>query len=49
MTEWQHVANELTRRLEQILNPNTHPVAAAAGQVGFLMSLGGSIASGLAT
>ena len=47
VTEWQHVANELTRRLEQILNPNTHPVAAAAGQVGFLMSLGGSIASGL--
>jgi DNA repair protein RadC len=47
VTEWQHVANELTRRLEQILNPNTHPVAAAAGQVGFVMSLGGSIASGL--
>lgn len=47
VTEWQHVANELVRRLEQILNPNTHPVAAAAGQVGFVMSLGGSIASGL--
>ncbi|MDY0048019.1 MAG: PLxRFG domain-containing protein [Thauera propionica] len=47
VTEAQHVANELTRRLEQILNPNTHPVAAAAGQVGFVMSLGGSIAAGL--
>lgn len=47
VTEAQHVANELVRRLEQILNPNTHPVAAAAGQVGFVMSLGGSIASGL--
>ncbi|MCV2218893.1 PLxRFG domain-containing protein [Thauera sp. Sel9] len=46
-TEQQQVVNELTRRLDLLLNPNTHPVAAAAGQVGFVMSLGGSIASGL--
>lgn len=47
VTEVQHVLNELTRRTDQILRPDTHPVAAAAGQVGFVMSLGGSIAAGL--
>lgn len=46
-TAMQQVSNELARRLDQMMNPNTHPVAAAAGQVGFLMSLGGSVASGL--
>lgn len=47
LTEQQQVANELGRRLEYMLNPNTHPVAAALGQVGFVMSLGGSVAAGL--
>lgn len=47
LTEAQQVANELGRRLEYMLNPNTHPVAAALGQVGFVMSLGGSVAAGL--
>lgn len=47
MTEQQQVANELAKRLELMLNPNTHPVTAALGQVGFVMSLGGSIASGV--
>lgn len=47
MTEQQQVANELTKRLELMLNPNTHPLTAALGQVGFVMSLGGSLASGL--
>lgn len=47
VTERQQVVNELTRRLDLMLNPNTHPVTAALGQVGFVMSLGGSIASGL--
>ena len=43
----QQVVNELGKRLDQMMNPTTHPVAAAAGQVGFVMSLGGSVASGL--
>lgn len=47
VTERQQVVNELTRRLDLMMNPNTHPVTAALGQVGFVMSLGGSIASGL--
>lgn len=47
VTEQQQVINELSRRLDYLMNPNTHPVAAAAGQVGFVMSLGGSVASGL--
>lgn len=47
VTEQQQVVNELTRRLDSLMNPNTHPVAAAAGQVGFVMSLGGSVASGI--
>lgn len=41
VTEQQQVINELSRRLDYLMNPNTHPVAAAAGQVGFVMSLGG--------
>jgi len=47
VTEQQQVINELSRRLDYLMNPSTHPVAAAAGQVGFVMSLGGSVASGL--
>lgn len=47
MTERQQVVNELTRRLDMLMNPNTHPVTAALGQVGFVMSLGGSVASGV--
>lgn len=46
-TEQQQVVNELTRRLDLMLNPVTHPITAALGQVGFVMSLGGSIASGI--
>jgi len=46
-TEQQQVVNELTRRLGLMMNPVTHPVAAALGQVGFVMSLGGSIAAGI--
>ncbi|THF64255.1 PLxRFG domain-containing protein [Pseudothauera rhizosphaerae] len=47
VTAQQQVVNELSRRLDAMLSPNTHPVAAAAGQVGFVMSLGGSVASGI--
>jgi len=46
-TAMQQVANELAKRMDLMLNPTTHPVTAALGQVGFVMSLGGSIASGL--
>lgn len=46
-TAMQQVANELSKRLDLMLNPTTHPVTAALGQVGFVMSLGGSVASGI--
>lgn len=46
-TVQQQVANELSKRLDLMMNPTTHPVTAALGQVGFVMSLGGSVASGL--
>lgn len=46
-TVQQQVANELAKRLDLMMNPTTHPVSAALGQVGFVMSLGGSVASGL--
>lgn len=46
-TTQQQVANELAKRLDLMMSPNTHPVTALAGQVGFVMSLGGSVASGL--
>lgn len=46
-TEQQQVVNELARRLDLMMNPTTHPVTAALGQVGFVMSLGGSIAAGI--
>lgn len=47
VTTQQQVVNELGKRLDYMMNPTTHPVAAAAGQVGFVMSLGGSVAAGL--
>ncbi|UCV14116.1 PLxRFG domain-containing protein [Quatrionicoccus australiensis] len=46
-TVQQQVANELAKRLDLMMNPTTHPVTAALGQVGFVMSLGGSVASGI--
>lgn len=46
-TAQQQVANELAKRMELMMRPNTHPVTALAGQVGFVMSLGGSVASGI--
>lgn len=46
-TAMVQVANELSKRLDLMLNPTTHPVTAALGQVGFVMSLGGSVASGI--
>lgn len=46
-TAMQQVANELAKRMDLMLNPTTHPVTAALGQVGFVMSLGGSIAAGV--
>ena len=47
VTERQQVINELARRLDYLMSPTTHPVTAAAGQVGFVMSLAGSVAAGL--
>lgn len=41
------VLNELTKRHDAALNPNTHPVAAMLNQVGFVMYLGLSPAAGL--
>ena len=46
VTEARQVYNELVQRQESILNPNTHPVAAYLGQLGFVMSLGGVVATG---
>ena len=46
-TVQQQVANELAKRMELMMRPTTHPVTALAGQVGFVMSLGGSVASGI--
>ena len=46
-TAQQQVSNELAKRLDLMMNPVTHPVTAALGQVGFIMSLGGSVASGI--
>lgn len=47
VTEPLQVANELKLRLDDIVNPKTGQVAAAAGQLGFVMSLGGNLASGV--
>ncbi len=41
------VLNELSKRHEAMLNPNTHPLSALATQVGFVMHLGLSPAAGL--
>jgi hypothetical protein len=41
------VLNELSKRHESMLNPNTHPLSAAATQLGFVMYLGLSPAAGL--
>jgi hypothetical protein len=47
VTEARQVYNELIRRHNEILNPSTHPVAAWLGQLGFTMSLGGVVATGI--
>jgi hypothetical protein len=46
--EVRQVYNELIQRHTEIMNPNTHPVAAWLGQLGFTMSLGGVVATGVA-
>ncbi len=46
-TEARQVYNELVRRHNDIMNPNTHPVSAWLGQLGFTMSLGGVVATGI--
>ncbi len=46
VTEARQVYNELVQRHKNILNPNTSPVAAWLGQLGFTMSLGGVVATG---
>lgn len=47
VTEARQVYNELVQRHNQILNPNTHPFSAWLGQLGFTMSLGGVVATGV--
>jgi hypothetical protein len=47
VTEARQVYNEIVQRHEALLNPNTSPVAAWLGQLGFTMSLGGVVATGL--
>jgi len=46
-TEARQVYNELVKRHNDIMNPNTHPVSAWLGQLGFTMSLGGVVATGV--
>lgn len=46
-TEARQVYNELTKRHNDIMNPNTHPFSAWLGQLGFTMSLGGVVATGI--
>ena len=46
-TEARQVFNELVKRHNEILNPNTSPVAAWLGKLGFTMSLAGSVATGI--
>ena len=41
------VLNELTKRHDAALNPNTHPIAAMLNQIGFVMYLGLSPAAGI--
>lgn len=45
--EARQVYNELVQRHNEILNPSTHPVSAWLGQLGFTMSLGGVVATGV--
>lgn len=47
VTEARQVYNELIQRHNEILNPSTHPMAAWLGQLGFTMSLGGVVATGV--
>lgn len=47
VTEARQVHNELTLRHNDLLNPNVSPVTAWLGQLGFTMSLGGVIATGV--
>ena len=47
VTEARQVYNELVQRHNTILNPNTHPFSAWLGQLGFTMSLGGVVATGV--
>lgn len=47
LTEARQVYNELVQRHNTILNPNTHPFSAWLGQLGFTMSLGGVVATGV--
>lgn len=47
VTEARQVHNELVQRHQMIINPNTDPFAAFLGQVGFTMSLGGVVATGV--
>ncbi len=47
VTEARQVHNELTLRHNGLLDPNTSPVAAWLGQLGFTMSLGGVVATGV--
>jgi len=47
VTEARQVYNELVQRHNAILNPNTHPFSAWLGQLGFTMSLGGVVATGV--
>lgn len=47
VTEARQVYNELVQRHNAILNPNTHPFSAWLGQMGFTMSLGGVVATGV--
>lgn len=46
-TEARQVYNELVRRHNDIMNPTTHPFSAWLGQLGFTMSLGGVVATGI--
>lgn len=47
VAEARQVYNELVKRHESIMNPNTHPFSAWLGQLGFTMSLGGVVATGI--
>jgi hypothetical protein len=46
-TVLQQVSNEFAKRHELFMTHTTHPVAATLGQLGFVMSLGGTVAAGV--